>query len=109
MTEALFLETVRTEEALREKQKRRLNVSGVLKILGVLRIGYTAWKKQIPSDRAVRKQNMKATKEMQRNYSIPVIIFSLFLFHPLQIEHNQPIPLADPSHKKALCNYPQCH
>lgn len=30
MTEALFLETVHTEETLRERQKSWLNVSGVL-------------------------------------------------------------------------------
>ena len=35
MTEALFLEAAIKEEQLLEQGKRRLNVSGVLKILGV--------------------------------------------------------------------------
>ena len=40
MTEALFLETARYEEQLLEEGKRRPNVSGVLRILGVSRSGY---------------------------------------------------------------------
>ncbi len=35
MTEALFLEAAEGEEQLKEQGERRLNVSGVLKILGV--------------------------------------------------------------------------
>ena len=33
MTEALFIETAECEELLKEQGERRLNVSGVLKIL----------------------------------------------------------------------------
>ena len=44
MTEALFLEIARYEEQLLEEGKRRPNVSGVLRILGVSRSGYLAWK-----------------------------------------------------------------
>ena len=40
MTEALFLEAAECEEQLKEQGERRLNVSGVLKILGVSRSGY---------------------------------------------------------------------
>ena len=40
MTEALFLEAAECEEKLKEQGERRLNVSGVLKILGVSRSGY---------------------------------------------------------------------
>ena len=42
MTEALFLETARYEEQLLEEGKRRPNVSGVLRLLGVSRSGYLA-------------------------------------------------------------------
>lgn len=54
MTEALFLETAHQEEG-----KRRLNVSGVLRILGVSRSGYYTWKKRLPSDRELGKQKLK--------------------------------------------------
>lgn len=59
MTEALFLETAHREEQFQEEGKRRLNVSGVLRILGVSRSGYYAWKKRLPSDRELRKQKLK--------------------------------------------------
>ena len=59
MTEALFLETAHQEEQFKEEGKRRLNVSGVLKTLGVSRSGYYAWKKRLPSDRELRKQKLK--------------------------------------------------
>ena len=48
MTEALFLETPQTDEELTEQEKRRLNVSGVLRKLGVSRSGYNNWKKALP-------------------------------------------------------------
>ena len=51
MTEALFLETAQYEGQLQEQGERRLNVSGVLRILGVSRSGYLSWKKRLPSDR----------------------------------------------------------
>lgn len=40
MTEALFFETAECEEQRKEQGERRLNISGVLKILGVSRNGY---------------------------------------------------------------------
>jgi len=60
MTEALFLETARYEEQLLEEGKRRPNVSGVLRILGVSRSGYLAWKKRLPSNREKRSYSKKA-------------------------------------------------
>ena len=56
MTEALFLEAAEREEQLKEQGERRLNVSGVLKILGVSRSGYLNWKKRLPSQRELRKR-----------------------------------------------------
>ncbi len=44
MTQALFFETARQEELLKEQGGHRLNVSGVLRILGVSRSGYLRWK-----------------------------------------------------------------
>ena len=51
MTEALFFETAEREENLKEQGEHRLNVSGVLKILGVSRSGYINWKKRLPSQK----------------------------------------------------------
>lgn len=73
MTEALFLETARFEESLSDQGDRRLNVSGVLKILGVSRSGYLSWKKRLPSDQAHRKAAMKQRilaiyEESHKNY-----------------------------------------
>lgn len=59
MAEALFLETAQYEEQLKEQKKRRLNVSGVLGILGVSRSGYLAWKKHLPSNQESRKKRIK--------------------------------------------------
>ena len=59
MTEALFLGTSEYEEKCRKQGKRRLNVSGVLKILGVSRSGYLRWKKKLPSNRELRKHALK--------------------------------------------------
>lgn len=78
MTEALFLETVECEEQLRERGERRLNVSGVLKILGVSRSGYISWKKRLPSQRELRKQAIKERileiyHDSHQNYGAPKI------------------------------------
>lgn len=63
MTQALFLETQRKEERLKEEGERRLNVSGVLRILGVSRSGYIAFRKHLPSGCQVKKeQRMKEIK-----------------------------------------------
>ena len=48
MTEAIYLEVTEKAEAAR-KAKRRVSVSGMLKILGVSRSGYHAWPKHVPS------------------------------------------------------------
>lgn len=78
MTEALFLETVECEEQLKEREERRLNVSGVLKILGVSRSGYISWKKRLPSQRELRKQAIKERileiyHDSHQNYGAPKI------------------------------------
>lgn len=78
MTEALFLETARCEERLQEQGERRLNVSGVLRILGVSRSGYLNWKKRLPSDRDKRKASLKKRilsiyEDSHQNYGAPKI------------------------------------
>lgn len=78
MTEALFTETARYEEQLREQAKRRLNVSGVLGILGVSRSGYYSWRKRLPSDREKRRNTLKEKilaiyHESHQNYGAPKI------------------------------------
>ena len=78
MTEALFLETAQYEEQLQESGERRLNVSGVLRILGVSRSGYTSWKNHLPSDRELRKEKIKECiqeiyDESHQNYGAPKI------------------------------------
>ena len=78
MTEALFLETARYEEQILEEGKRRPNVSGVLRISGVSRSGYLAWKKRLPSKREKRKERIKERiveiyQESHQNYGAPKI------------------------------------
>lgn len=78
MTEALYLETSNAEMELKEKKERRLNVSGVLRILGVSRSGYHAWKKRLPSDSKYRKEAIKKKikviyDESKQNYGAPKI------------------------------------
>lgn len=78
MTEALFLEAAECEERLKEQGERRLNVSGVLKILGVSRSGYINWKKRLPSQRELRKQAIKERileiyHDSHQNYGAPKI------------------------------------
>ena len=78
MTEALFLEVAEYEEELKEQGERRLNVSGVLKILGVSRSGYINWKKRLPSQRELRKQAIKEHileiyHDSHQNYGAPKI------------------------------------
>ena len=50
LTEAIYLETANKERNMREQGGRRLNVSGVLRHLGVSRSGYNTWKNRIPSN-----------------------------------------------------------
>lgn len=78
MTEALFLEAAECEEQLKEQGERRLNVSGVLKILGVSRSGYINWKKRLPSQRELKKQAIKERileiyHDSHQNYGAPKI------------------------------------
>lgn len=78
MTEALFLETARQERMLKEQGERRLNVSGVLRILGVSRSGYLRWKKRLPSGREKRKQVLMGRilaiyEDSHQNYGAPKI------------------------------------
>lgn len=78
MTEALFLETAHREEELQEQEGRRLNVSGVLRVLGVSRSGYLSWKKRLPSNQEIRKQEIKERildiyNESHQNYGAPKI------------------------------------
>ena len=78
MTEALFLEAAIQEEQLLEQGKRRLNVSGVLKILGVSRSGYLSWKRRLPSEREKRKSILKERiiniyEDSHQNYGAPKI------------------------------------
>ncbi len=78
MTQAIFLETEKKEERLREEGKRRLNVSGVLRILGVSRSGYIAFRKHVLSGRQIKKghrmEEIKAIHEESHGiYGAPKI------------------------------------
>ncbi|MGL5440114.1 MAG: IS3 family transposase, partial [Filifactoraceae bacterium] len=73
-----FIETSVKEDELGEEGKRCLNVSGVLRILGVSRSGYNAFKKRLPSDMAKRKSAIKEDikriyDESYQNYGAPKI------------------------------------
>ncbi|QUH27171.1 IS3 family transposase [Serpentinicella alkaliphila] len=72
------METSQKEDELNGEGKRRLNVSGVLKILGVSRSGYNSFKKRIPSDMNKRKEYIKVQikqihDESYQNYGAPKI------------------------------------
>ena len=63
---------------MRENDGRRLNVSGVLRYLGVSRSGYNSWKNRVPSSREQRKNNIKHKicdiyDESHHNYGAPKI------------------------------------
>ena len=78
MTKALFLEVAQTDENLKEQGKRRLNVTGVLKKLGVSRSGYNSWKNRLPSKRELRKNALKERimdiyNDSHQNYGAPKI------------------------------------
>ena len=78
MTETLFLEAAECEEKLKEQGERRLNVSGVLKRVGVSRSGYMNGKKRLPSQRELRKQAIKERileiyHDSHQNYGAPKI------------------------------------
>lgn len=66
------------EDKRKDEGKRRLNVNGVLSILGVSRNGYYSFKKRLPSDRQQRKEAimnkiMKIYDESHQNYGAPKI------------------------------------
>lgn len=66
------------EDAVTNEDRRRLNVSGVLRILGVSRSGYFSFKKRLPSDRSKRKEAIKKNieqiyDESYQNYGAPKI------------------------------------
>lgn len=66
------------EDVLYEENKRRLNVSGVLRILGVSRSGYITFKNRLPSDTYKRKEAIKAKikqiyDDSYQNYGAPKI------------------------------------
>ena len=78
MTQAIFLETDRRERELQEKGEHRLNVSGVLRILGVSRSGYCSWKKRLPGRQEQRRQRIKERireiyEDSYQNYGAPKI------------------------------------
>ena len=78
MTEVLFLTVSEYEEERKKQGKRRLNVSGVLRILGVSRSGYTHFKKKVPSNRELKKHAIKERireihKDSHQNYGAPKI------------------------------------
>ena len=77
MTEAIYLEVTEKAEAA-HKAKRRVSVSGMLKILGVSRAGYNAWLKHVPSNAEKRREAVKAKikdiyDESKQNYGAPKI------------------------------------
>ncbi len=51
LTEAIYIETSKKDKEMRENDGRRLNLSGVLGYLSVLRSGYNGWKNRVPSNR----------------------------------------------------------
>ena len=78
MTQVLFLTVSECEKEREELGKRRLNVSGVLKILGVSRSGYMYFKKKVPSNRELRKCTLKEKileihHDSHQNYGAPKI------------------------------------
>ena len=63
MTEAIYIEvTERTKVARKDRQ--RVSVSGMLKILGVSRSGYNAWSKHVPSNAEKRLEAEKSKSSL---------------------------------------------
>ena len=44
---------------MQKQDRRQLNVSGVLRYLGVSRSGYNAWKKMKPANQELRRNKLK--------------------------------------------------
>jgi transposase InsO family protein len=66
------------EDKLNDEGERRLNVSGVLRVLGVSRNGYYSFRKRLPSDRQKRKEAlmekiMEIYNDSHQNYGAPKI------------------------------------
>ena len=67
---------------MNDEGERRLNVSGVLRVLGVSRNGYYSFRKRLPSDRqkrkeAIMKKIMVIYNESHQNYGAPKITMVL--------------------------------
>ena len=78
MTQAIFIETAKAEMAAVDDKRRRLNVSGVLRILGVSRNGYYSFKHRKPSERQKHKESIEDKiidiyDESHKNYGAPKI------------------------------------
>ena len=58
MTEVIYLKVSEKTEAAK-KAGRRVSVSGMLKFLGVSRLGYHAWLHRVPSDTEKRRESVK--------------------------------------------------
>ncbi|MGB8453122.1 MAG: IS3 family transposase [Anaerocolumna sp.] len=66
------------QEVIVEEVKHQLNVSGVLRILGISRSGYQSYKKRLPSERKLRKESIMARIKIihegsHQNYGAPEI------------------------------------
>lgn len=57
MTEVIYLEVENKYEDF--KWKRRVSVSGMLRVLGVSRLGYNLWLHRLPSNQQKRKASVK--------------------------------------------------
>ena len=78
MIQAIFIETAKAEDLVIKDKIRRLNVSGVLTILGVSRSGYYSFKHRKPSLREKRKETIEDKiidiyDESHKNYGAPKI------------------------------------
>ena len=71
MTQAIFIETAKAEDLAVKDKKRRLNVSGVLRILGVSRNGYYAFKSRKPSERQKHKEFIEDILNNRGRFNIP--------------------------------------
>ena len=77
MTETIYLEVTEKAEAAC-KDKRRVSVFGMVKILGVSRSGYNAWLKHVPSNVEKRREAVKSKikdiyNESKQNSGAPKI------------------------------------
>lgn len=82
MTQALYIETAKAEEISKAEGSRRLNVSGVLRILGVSRNGYYSFKNRKPSESQLRKEMvleeiLNIYEDSHQNYGAPKITRAL--------------------------------